>query len=63
MTVYILTADVYEDAWGSIIQFYGAFSSREKAEERASQLKLKFPKFTECKIDEKMNCNLGGYIE
>ena len=64
MKVYVLTADTYDRPWGSDIELFGVFSTKEKAEKRASEMRLDYPKISVVKIDEtNVRRFLGGYIE
>lgn len=62
MKVYVLTADTYEGSWGSFL--FGVFSTKEKAEKRASEMKLDFHNISIVKIDDNDERDyLGGYTE
>ncbi|KZK42765.1 hypothetical protein [Lactococcus cremoris] len=64
MRVYVLTADTYDGAWGSEISLFGVFSTKEKAEKRASEIELDYPDISVMDIDENEEPSyLGGYIE
>ena len=64
MKVYVLTADTYDDNWGSSIELFGVFSTEEKANNRASEMKLDFYDISPMNIDENEEPSyLGGYIE
>ena len=64
MKLYILTADTYYGNWGSEIEFFGVFSTEEKAEKQASEKKLDCYDISPVNIDEKeTRMYLGGYIE
>lgn len=64
MKVYVLTADTYEDNWGSSIVLLGVFSTKEKAKKQASEMKLYCYDIHYVDIDEtKEQFYLGGYIE
>ncbi|ARR88288.1 MULTISPECIES: DUF7336 domain-containing protein [Lactococcus] len=40
MKVYVLTADTYNENWGSEIELFGVFTTEKKANKRASEMKL-----------------------
>ena len=62
MKVYVLTADTYEGSWGSFL--FGVFSTKEKAEKRASEMKLDCHNISIVKIDDNDERDyLGGYTE
>lgn len=64
MKVYVLTADTYDGNWGSNIELFGVFSSKEKAKKQASTMKLHYYDIISVDIDEtKEQFYLGGYIE
>ena len=64
MKVYVLTADTYDDNWGSSIELFGVFSTEEKAKKQASKMKLVCYDISYVDIDEtKEHFYLGGYIE
>lgn len=63
MTVYTLTANVYDGGWGVEIVLFGVFRTEEKAEARAKTLELNYYKISKCEIDKSTNQYLGGYIE
>lgn len=64
MKVYILTADTYDGPWGSEIELFGVFSTKEKAEKRAREMKLEWPNISVASIDENdVQGYLGGYYE
>lgn len=64
MKVYVLTADTYDENWGSSIELFGVFSTKEKAEKRASEIELDYPDISVMDIDENEEPSyLGGYIE
>lgn len=64
MKVYVLTADTYNGAWGSEIALFGVFSTKEKAEKRASETGLDCPYISIVNVDEiEYPTYLGGYIE
>ena len=63
MRVYVLTADIYEEMYGSQIVLCGTFRTYEKAEKAANELKLRFYKIHESIIDEVIAKYLGGYNE
>lgn len=64
MKVYVLTADTYDDNWGSSIVLFGVFSTEEKAEKQASKMGLDCYDISRVNIDENVeNIYLGGYIE
>lgn len=64
MKVYIVTADTYNRPWGSEIEFFGVFSTKEKAEKRASEMKLECDDIFVVNIDDNnVQEYLGGYYE
>ena len=64
MKVYVLTADDYDDNWGSSIVLLGVFTTKEKAKKQASKMKLDCYDIHYVDIDEtKEQFYLGGYIE
>ena len=64
MKVYVLTADTWDDGYGSLVELFGVFSTEEKAEKQASKFKLDFYDINQIDIDEtKEQFYLGGYIE
>lgn len=64
MKVYVLTADTYNENWGSNIELFGVFSSKEKAGKQASEMELDYYDIHQVDIDEtKEHFYLGGYIE
>ncbi|ARM66702.1 hypothetical protein AM4_043 [Lactococcus phage AM4] len=64
MKVYVLTADTYNGPWGSEIEFFGVFSTKEKAQKRASEMKLDCPDISVVNVDENdVQGYLGGYYE
>ncbi|WP_282670844.1 DUF7336 domain-containing protein [Lactococcus cremoris] len=64
MKVYVLTADTYDENWGSSIEIFGVFSTKEKAEKRASEIELDYPDISVMDIDENEEPSyLGGYVE
>lgn len=64
--LYVLTANTYEDSYGSEITLFGVFDTEEKAIERMEELK-KEHKFvymiTKVMLNESTNMYLGGYYE
>lgn len=64
MKVYVLTADTYDEDYGSNIELFGVFSTKEKAKKQASEMKLNYYDISSVNIDEtKEHFYLGGYIE
>ena len=64
MKVYVLTADTYDEGYGSSIVLFGVFSTEEKAHEKASDLELEDYDISSVNIDVSEEPNfLGGYIE
>ena len=64
MKVYVLTADTYDDGWGSEIELFGVFSTEEKAKDYAKKMELYNFDIDQINIDEVGNkIYLGGYIE
>ena len=64
MKVYVLTADTYNEKWGSEISLFGVFSTKEKAEKQSSEMKLDYPTISVVNIDENEKPSyLGGYYE
>lgn len=64
MKVYVLTADVWDAGYGSEINLFGVFSTKEKAKKQVSKMKLDYYDINSVYIDEtKVSTCLGGYIE
>ena len=64
MKVYVLTADTYDDGWGSEIELFGVFSTEEKAKKQADEMGLYNYDIDQINIDEiGKRIYLGGYIE
>lgn len=65
MKVYVVTADTYNDDYGTDISLFGIFTTQRKAEQRKSDLaKLGYGvNINETTIDKKCEIYLGGYIE
>ena len=64
MKVYVLTADTYEDNYGSSIELFGVFSTKEKAQKKANEMKLACYDISPVNIDENEEpIALGGYID
>ena len=69
MKVYVLTADTadtYDKRYGASIEIFGVFSTKEKAQKRANEIKLELDdyKISPMNIDENERPSyLGGYIE
>lgn len=69
MKVYVLTADTadtYDKHYGASIELFGVFSTKEKAQKRANEIKLELDdyKISPMNIDENEKSSyLGGYIE
>lgn len=64
MKVYVLTADTDDGNWCIRIVLFGVFSTKEKAEKRASEMKLDFHNISIVKIDDNDERDyLGGYTE
>jgi hypothetical protein len=64
MKVYVLTADTCDESWGSKIELFGVFTTKEKAENEASIMELYCYDINQVTIDEpKERLYLGGYIE
>ena len=64
MKVYVLTADTYDENYGSSIELFGVFSTEKKANKRAGEMKLDYPTISVMDIDENEEPSyLGGYIE
>ncbi|AFE88094.1 hypothetical protein LLAPH_532_0035 [Lactococcus phage ASCC532] len=64
MKVYVLTADTDDGSWCIRIVLFGVFSTKEKAEKRASELKLKYHNITVVNIDEvEESINLGEFYK
>ena len=61
MKVYVLTADTYNQAWGSEISLFGVFSTKEEAEKLADKIQCDI---SIVNIDEVEGpIYLGGYAE
>lgn len=64
MKVYVLTADVWVSGYGSEIFLFGVFTTEEKAQKQADEMKLGYYDINSVDIDEtKVSTYLGGYIE
>ncbi|KST85396.1 Phage protein [Lactococcus lactis subsp. lactis] len=64
MKVYVLTADTYDEGYGSSIILFGVFSTEEKAQKQADEMELDYYDISRVNIDENVeNIYLGGYIE
>lgn len=64
MKVYVLTADTDDGNWCIRIVLFGVFSTKEKAEKRASELKLKYHNITVVNIDEVEEAiNIGEFYK
>lgn len=64
MKVYVLTADTYEDNYGSSIELFGVFSTKENARNKANEEKLVCYDISPMTIDKNEEPSyLGGYIE
>lgn len=66
MKVYVLTSDTYDDYYyyGSEIELFGVFSTKEKAKKQASEMKLDDYDINQVTIDEpKEQLYLGGCTE
>ncbi len=64
MRVFVLTADTYDEGYGSSIELFGVFTTKKKANNRASEMKLDYPTISVMDIDENEKPKyLGGYIE
>ena len=59
MKVYVLTADTYNEKWGSEISLFGVFSTKEKAEKQSSEMKLDYPTISVVNIDENEKPQVG----
>lgn len=63
MIVYVLTADVYEESFGSQIILCGTYKTYEKAEETAKRLGVRYYRISETILDNETIKYLGGYNE
>lgn len=64
MKVYVLTADTDDGSWGMKIELFGIFSTKEKAQKRANEMKLDCPDISVVNVDENdVRRYLGGYYE
>ena len=64
MKVYVLTADTYNGGWGTEIELFGVFSTEEKAQKQADEMKLDCYDISPVTIDKNEEpAYLGGYIE
>lgn len=63
--VYVVTADTYQDSWGSTEELFLVTLDGEQAEEVESALHNKgyLPKVSEVILNEETRVYLGGYIE
>lgn len=65
MKLYVVTADVYEDGYGSEIKLFGVYSDEEKAKSRKAEIEKEHENTTLTEIEQNSDCEiyLGGYIE
>lgn len=65
MKVYVVTADTYNDNYGTEISLFGIFTTQRKAEQRKYDLaKIGYDvDINETDVDKKCEIYLGGYIE
>lgn len=65
MKVYVVTADTYNDDYGTDISLFGIFTTQSKAEQRKLDLsKLGYDvDINETTINKNCEIYLGGYIE
>ena len=66
MDLYVVTANTYEDSYGSEITLFGVFDTEEKAKQRVENLARKNEfafRITEVKMNKGVNEYLGGYYE
>ena len=69
MKAYVLTADTtdtYDKRYGASIELFGVFSTKEKTQKRANEIRLELDdyKISPINIDENERPSyLGGYIE
>ena len=64
MKVYVLTADTYDEGYGSWIVLFGVFSTEEKAHKQANEMELVCYDISPMNIDGNEEPSyLGGYIE
>lgn len=66
MKLYVVSADTYEDSWGSMISIFGVYDSLELAENAIKELKKKndyLYEVNEMTLNEINEIYLGGYYE
>ena len=66
MKLYVISADTYQDSWGSEISIFGIYNSLEAAENAIKELNKKndyLYKINEMKLNEINEIYLGGYFE
>lgn len=65
MKVYVVTADTYNDDYGTDISLFGIFTTQRKAEQRKLDLsKLGYDvDINETTVDKNCEIYLGGYVE
>lgn len=65
MKVYVVTADTYNDNYGTEIRLFGIFTTQIKAEQRKDDLEKLgyYVHINETYVDKKCEIYLGGYIE
>lgn len=65
MKVYVVTADTYDDSYGTEISLFGIFTTQRKAEQRKCDLEKLgyYVHINETDVDKKCEIYLGGYIE
>ena len=66
MKLYVISADTYQDSWGSEISIFGIYDSLEAAENAIKELNKKndyLYEINEMKLNEINEIYLGGYFE
>lgn len=70
MTVYLVAMDTYFDSYGSEIEVFGVYTTKERARERYNELMNRMPVpaniedcIHELEVNKDENIYLGGYVE
>lgn len=66
MKLYVISADTYEDSWGSMISIFGVCDSLESAENAIKELSKEndyLYEINEMTLNEINEISLGGYFE
>lgn len=64
MKLYVISADTYEDSWGSMISIFGVYDSLEKAKVAIEELNDRYLySINEMELNKTQEIYLGGYFE